>query len=320
LCLSYTDKQQGRTWDGNVCWESLNAGQGKFAGLMRYIARAAKKAGRTDVIWACSDSFYGIIGLWAARRGRIPLVFDLYDNFEFYLAARLPVVKQLYRRAVRHADAVTCISASLKNLIASYGRKENVSVLQNAVRADLFRPMDKVDCRRQLGLPSDAFIVGTAGALYHNRGIESLYSAFRKLQRQHPNLHLALAGPRHLPPPRDQRIHDLGILPFDTVPTLYNALDVAVVCNKDNAFGRYCHPQKAVEIMACNVPLVAARIGSLAQFFKTNPNWLYEPDNPASLAAAVRHRMKDTATNYDPVPAWQDQAVKLEEWMARVMK
>jgi hypothetical protein len=77
LCLSYADKQEGPTWDDSVCWESLNAGQIKFPGLMRYIAKAGKKAKHSDVIWACSDSFYGIIGLWAARRYRIPLVFDL---------------------------------------------------------------------------------------------------------------------------------------------------------------------------------------------------------------------------------------------------
>jgi hypothetical protein len=65
---------------------------------------------------------------------------------------------------------------------------------------------------------------------------------------------------------------------------------------------------------------VAARIGSLAQLFKTHPTWLYEPDNPASLAAAIRCRMEDTAANYDPVPAWQDQAAKLKGWMARVLK
>ena len=126
LCLSYKEKKEGRTWDGNVCWDSFNAGSGRLRGLIRYFATAVKEAQHAEVIWACSDSFYGIIGLRAARKHGIPLVFDLYDNFEFYLAARLPVVKQLYRLAVRKADAVTCISAPLKMLAASYGRSEKV--------------------------------------------------------------------------------------------------------------------------------------------------------------------------------------------------
>jgi len=319
LCLSYADRNQGRIWDGQVCWDSLNAGRSKLPGLMRFVAKAGKMAAHADIIWACSDSFYGIIGLWAARWNRIPLVFDLYDNFEFYLAARLPVVKQLYRLAVRKADVVTCISAPLKDLVASYGRIEKVSVLENAVRADLFQPLDKAACRRALGLPEDAVIVGTAGALYRNRGIEALYSAAENLQARHPNLHLAVAGPRNTPPPADKWVHDLGIMPLDAVPTLYNALDVAVICNRDNAFGRFCHPQKAAEILACNVPVVAARVGSLARLFETSPDWLYEPDNSVSLAAAISHRIGHAATNYDPVADWRDQAFKLEQWMAGVL-
>ena len=320
LCLSYKDKKEGRVWDGEVCWDSLNAGKFKLFGLMRYAASASEKARQAELIWACSDSFYGIIGLWIAKRHRIPLVFDLYDNFEFYLAARLPVVKQLYRLAVRKADVLTCISEPLKSLVATYGRTEKVSVLENAVRADLFRPMDKTDSRKKLGLPLDAVIIGTAGALYRNRGIDALYAAHQLLQSRHPNIHLAVAGPRTRPPPRDEKVHDLGILPLDAVPTLYNALDVAVICNRDNAFGRYCYPQKAVEIMACNIPLVAAGVGSMAQLFKTNPNWLFEPDNAVSLTAAINDRIEHAATNFDRVPSWQDQAVRLERWMAGVLK
>ena len=319
LCLSYADKKEGSVWDGKVCWESLNAGRSKFPGLWRYVIMAGQAARRADVIWACSDSFYGIIGLWAARRHHIPLVFDLYDNFEYYLAARLPVVKQLYRLAVRKADIVTCISEPLKNLVVRYGRKEKVSVLENAVRSDLFRPMDQVECRRQLGLPVDAVIIGTAGALYRNRGIGTLYTTFEQLRSTHTNLHLALAGPRNSPLPTDENIHDVGVLPLDAVATFYNALDVAVVCNRNNAFGRYCHPQKAVEIMACDRPLVATRVGSLARLFETNPAWLFEPDNCVSLAAAITNRLENAGTNYDPVPNWHDQARKVEKWMADIV-
>ena len=320
LCLSYAHKKQGPTLDGKVCWDSLNAGRSRISGLMRFCAEATEKAKEADIIWACSDSFYGIIGLWAAHRNRIPLVFDLYDNFEFYLAARLPVVKQLYRFAVRRADAVTCISEPLKRRVAAYGRSENVSVLANAVRADLFRPMDKTDCRRELGLPLDALIIGTAGALRRNRGIEALYTAFRLLRVRVPDLQLVVAGPRDKPPPGQEGIHDLGILPLEEVPTLYNALDAAVICNKDNRFGQYCHPQKAVEVMACNVPLVAARIGSLAGLFRKHPQWLYEPDDSVSLAAAVNNRLKHPDTAYGPVPTWQDRAVRLEHIMTAALR
>ena len=88
LCLSYKKKKEGKMLDGPVLWESLNAGSLKLPGLLRFILRASSLASRADVIWACSDSFYGIIGYWLSRRYHVPLVFDLYDNFEYFLAAK----------------------------------------------------------------------------------------------------------------------------------------------------------------------------------------------------------------------------------------
>ena len=320
ICLSYAHRPSGVVNDGPVRWHSVNAGRLKIPGLLQFIRLSSSECRQADVIWACSDSIYGIIGRRLSRLYRKPLVFDLYDNFEDFAAARMPVVNRLYRAAVRRADAVTVVSLPLSRLIASYGRIGGVWILENGVRTDLFRPMNKSDCRRRLGLPVDAAIVGTAGSLDRNRGIAVLYSAFRQLKSRCPNLHLAVAGPRDTAPPEGEGIHDLGVLPLEAVPTLFNALDVAVICNQDNAFGRYCHPQKAGEIMACNVPLVAARVGSMAQIFQTNPDWLYEPDNVGSLLSAISARLRKKAIPYPAVPTWDDQAAKLEQCLAAVLQ
>ncbi|NQT00363.1 MAG: glycosyltransferase, partial [Candidatus Omnitrophica bacterium] len=166
LCLSYRKKKEGRMSDGPVEWESINAGLLKIPGLIRFFRRASQLAAKADGIWACSDSIYGIIVCLLASKYRIPLAFDLYDNFEYFLAARLPVIKQLYRRAIRKSQAVTCVSRPLVRLVTSYGKKEAVFVIENGVRKDLFRPMDKKTCRESLGLPQHVRLVGTAGALY----------------------------------------------------------------------------------------------------------------------------------------------------------
>ena len=83
-------------------------------------------------------------------------------------------------------------------------------------------------------------------------------------------------------------VHDLGTLPLDIVPALLNALDLAVICNRDSAFGRHCFPQKAYEIIACRVPLVAAAVGSMNELLTEYPNCLYEPESANGLAQAHR--------------------------------
>jgi glycosyltransferase involved in cell wall biosynthesis len=320
ICLSYKHKKEGLFNDEGLHWHSINIGKLKFSGLFRFIKKAKKYSNSADLIWACSDSFYGIIGYALSRNYRIPLIFDLYDNFEYFLAARLPIIKQLYRHAIRNSDAVTCVSRPLASLVNSYGRPYRVFVLENAVKKDLFKPMDQISCRRDLGLPENCRLVGTAGALYKNRGIERLFEAFSHLKASNPELHLAVAGPRDITIPKDPRIHDLGMLPLGKVPFFLNALDVAVICLKDNCFGRYCYPQKAGEIMACDIPLVAAKTGSLNYIFATHPEWLYDPETENSLSEALYKRISDKSTGYSTPPSWKEVAERLEQIIIQVRR
>ena len=280
--------------------------------MLRFIKQAAQVVPKVDVIWACSDSIYGIIGYMLSSKYRIPLVFDLYDNFEYFLMARLPIIKQLYRWAIRKSDAITCVSRPLASLVRSYGKKDRVNVIENAVRKDLFKPMDKKTCRDALKLPQNARLVGTAGALDRNRGIQFLLEAFDMLKTKYPDLHLVLAGPRNMHIPHNSRIHDLGILSLEKVPLFLNSLDVSIICNRENDFGRFCFPQKTREIMACDVPLISARVGSMAELFINHPEWLFNPDDAPDLARVIENRMMNQKTDYQEVFSWSDAAAKLE--------
>jgi glycosyltransferase involved in cell wall biosynthesis len=321
ICLSYKRKKEGFFNDRNVCWRSINAGKLKIIGLCRFIREAIKLSNSADLIWACSDSFFGIIGYVLSQKFRIPLIFDLYDNFDYFFAAKLPIVKQFYHRAIRNSTAISCVSSQLADLVKnSYGKKQGVFKIENAVRRDLFRPIELSKCRNLLKLPQEGVLIGTAGALTQNRGIDILFDAFFKLITIHPDLHLVIAGPRDVAIPSDKRIHDLGTLPLEKVPQLFNALDVAVVCVKDDDFGKYCFPQKVVEIMACDVPLVAANVGSLKEIFADSPNWLFEPGNIDSLEMAIENRLHDRRTDYKNAPTWNDMAKVFHSVMISVLK
>jgi glycosyltransferase involved in cell wall biosynthesis len=313
LCLSYAQKKEGLFLDGPVCWHSINASFLKLPGLIRFLRAAQAYASKSDVIWACSDSIYGIIGYGLSKLHNIPMVFDLYDNFESFFLGRLPVIKQIYRYVVKESDAVTCVSGPLAELVKSYGRKKRTVVLENAVRKDLFLPLNSKECRENLKLPQNVRIIGTAGALQSNRGIRILFDAFNIIKNKYPDLHLAVAGPRDIRIPRNARVHDLGVLPFERVPVFLNALDVSIVCNLKNSFGNYCFPQKTREIMACNVPIIAANVGSMKELFENRQEWLYEPGNVQSLVRALENRLHDRTTHYAPLPSWSDLAQILEK-------
>jgi glycosyltransferase involved in cell wall biosynthesis len=286
-------------------------------GSMNYFhkVKALARKFKPEIIYACSDSFHAIIGQVLSRKLNIPYVVDLYDNFESYPATRLPGVFSLFKQAVKGAGGVTCISDALKkHLENEYIPKGQIITVENAVTKDLFHKMDKALCRKQFGLPAEGKIIGTAGALHRNRGIEDLFTGFEKLAEMNTNYHLAIAGRL------DSKIHVhyLGELPYEEIPYLINAFDVGVICNRDSAFGRYCFPQKAYEMMACEVPVVASAVGAMKELFADYPACMFEPGNSESLCEAVEQQLEKPCLPDINVLQWSELAKRLEHFFSKV--
>ena len=307
---------------GSLEWHAVNFLKVPWSKECRYL-RTAEKIMQTfqpDLIWACSDAYHAILGDRLAKRSGVKLVVDLYDNFDSYPATKIPGVRFLFKRALRAAHGITFVSSRLENYVRDrYRVSAPALVLENAIRADLFHPMRRQECRQRLQLPQDAKIIGTAGALFPSRGIATLYRAFEALAAENRNIHLALAGPRpgRSGIPLGESVHDLGVLSADMVPLFLNALDVAVVCNRDSAFGRYSFPQKAREIIACGTAMVGAEVGAMKDILQDRPECLFKPDNTTSLAAAIRGQLT-APTVIKEVPAWSNLAVSLETFFDSV--
>jgi len=96
---------------------------------------------------------------------------------------------------------------------------------------------------------------------------------------------------------------------------------VAVVCNIENEFGKYCFPQKAREIMACNTPLIGARVGAMQDILTGFPEeWLFKPNDKTDMARAIESRLHDESTNYTNIKSWTDIAAELEKYLFGVIK
>ncbi|RRN58792.1 glycosyltransferase [Pseudoxanthomonas sp. SGNA-20] len=294
-----------------VDWHSINASPLaplEWAGQLRKIEKP-------DVIWASSDAPHCIAAAILSKRWDVPAVLDLYDNYDYFGLTRIPGITTAFHRACRSAAHLTMASHTL----ASHVRERitmgvPVTVIPNGVRTDLFRPMARRHCREVLGLPPDACLVGTVGAIHRNRGIGDLFEAFDLLAKEDPNLHLVIAGPRDktIDRYRSSRILDLGIIDWRQVPTVINALDIAVVCNRNDGFGKYCHPLKLTEALACGVPVCAAETGDAALLLSNNPEALYTPGDPYELAQQIHNQLTNTSKALAPKPdSWKKVGEKL---------
>ena len=330
FAISYRHREEGLTEDSDaaasatVGWHCINASRRFSPRVGTVVSHAVQIAQsfKPDLIWAVSDAYITTFGAWLAKRTGARCVIDLYDNFETFRASKFPGVLPLFRRAVKNADGVTCFSTRMANYVTgAYSRSKPTAVIESGIRSDLFYPQDRSTCRQLLGLPMDAKIVGTAGALDRSRGIETLFRAYEKLANEQGNLHLALAGPRKpgLAIPKGPRVHDLGNLPHESVPFFVNAIDVSVICYRHSLQGEVSFPQKAYEVLACRVPTVAAAVGSMNELFADHADCLYEPGSADSLANTIRRQLNLKTVIEIPAPSWAQSAKKLSAFFQRIV-
>ncbi len=315
-CLSYQridTSLYGRVETDNIAWCCFGLCTASYWNAYSYVHQIMRvhKPPQPDVILAWSDAIQVILGSVVARRLKKPLVVDLYDNFESYGQCKIPGVLPLFRRAIRQAKLISCISPELSQMVKQrYRPKGEIITIENAVPEGFHSNEEKATSRTMLGFTDEVKYIGTAGALDSSRGISDLIRAFQSLTQLDKNIHLVLAGPlsKDVELHENDRIHYLGELDYSDIPRLYNALDVGVICNKDSDFGKYCFPQKAYEMLACRVPVVAADVGVMHRLFARFPNNLYRPGDHLDLEYKIRIQLNNPILPELPIPTWKAQA------------
>jgi len=319
VCLSYRPCQGKNEYhqidNGSLNWIGYSSGNFREK-IFSYPSKALKiaKEFQPDIIVGASDCLHIILGQWLAKKLNAKFAADLYDDYETFGLAKIPFVKYLYRQALRKASVISCVSLSLTNYI-----KENIAcnvhifALPSTINRDLFYPKSKNESRKFLGLPEKMKLVGTAGGLTKDKGIETVYEAFIELSKLSPNLHFALAGPIDLncPPPQHDRIHYLGKLNHAQIGDFFSSLDVGIVYLRDTKYGQLSFPQKAYEMAACKIPMVSAEVGDMRLLFSKDHNELYCADNTMELVAAITQQLKNPYIPELTIETWEQQAVKL---------
>ena len=321
ICLSYRTAdardEMHEAGPGSLRWVGISNGRAGVLSIVMHAYRALRliRTFKPDIIIGASDAIHVVLGHWISRRSHLPFAADLYDNFEAFGLSRLPGLVPFYRQALRNAAVVTCVSQPLKGLVkVGYGARGNVFALPSTISRDLFYPRDKCLARQRLGLPLSGKLIGTAGGLSREKGIEPVYRTFEALSQKDPTLYLVLAGPIDptCPPPQSPRVHYLGMLPHAKVAELFSALDVAIVYLRDTPYGQYSFPQKAYEIAACGVPMVAARVGAMVDLLADCPQALYEPDDEISMMHALNAQLATPMLPTFEIPDWAKMAEEME--------
>lgn len=320
LCLDYKSK------DKNLC---VDLGDRFDPGAINWIV-----ARKSDLLPRSSSGIYkkiklsapalvvgssDIPSLWLAKKLAIklsvPYVVDLYDNYESFGQARIPGFMAALRGCVKAADLIVAVSNDLKDKIREdYKPLSPIAVISNGTGRSNFFEGDRNEARTALGLPLHMQLIGTAGTLSTMKGLDTVYAAWRKIERSVENVCLVLAGRKDasLPLPQGKRVFYLGELLEAEVGKLFRALDVGIIPAHDSEFGRYCFPQKLYEMVACGLPIVAADVGAIACVLQDSPGILFAPGSAEGLAEALSLQLREPQKENIKVKEWSELVSEIE--------
>lgn len=173
-----------------------------------------------------------------------------------------------------------------------FHRKRCISI-PNPIDTDVFKPLDKMECRKRLGLPTDKklLLFGAAKVSDIRKGYRYLVEALRIIGGSFPTvakqIELAVFGKSNKESSMngdDFAIHYMNFInSTEKLVWLYNAADAFVLPSlQDNL------PNTVVESLACGTPVVGFRIGGVPEMvLHEKTGYLAEAKNSFSLANGI---------------------------------
>jgi glycosyltransferase involved in cell wall biosynthesis len=189
-------------------------------------------------------------------------------------------------------DRVIAVSEAVKDHLVGYDHiaPDLITVLPNAIDLRHFGGHDRTEARRRLGIPPDAYVVGTVGRLEPQKGHVVLLQAMRELADACPEARVLLIGGGSQEQALRGAADDLGLADRITftgerrdVPALMAALDLFVLPSLWEGL-----PLVLLEAMASGAPVVATRVGGVPEVVSDGATGiLIDPNRPDQLAAAI---------------------------------
>jgi D-inositol-3-phosphate glycosyltransferase len=183
---------------------------------------------------------------------------------------------------------------------------EKVGVVPCGVNMELFRPMDKTDARRTLGL-TDEKIILFVGRIDPLKGIDNLIKAI-PLLRSKTNVKLLVVGGDENSREELEELKILalelnisdsvdfrGLVKHEQLPYFYNAADVCVVPSYYESFGLV-----PLEALACGTPVVANDVGDLKHIIRSgDTGCIVSCNSPEKLADGIALILSRTCTDME---------------------
>jgi glycosyltransferase involved in cell wall biosynthesis len=283
-----------------------------FRHFERRIIEVAEQE-KPHVIHAHTPYRVGLPAMRAARKLDIPFVYEMRGMWEETAVANGrwkswgPAYKRfrfLETKVLRKADAVICISETLRNEAISRGvDPELITLVPNAVSLSQSEGEDSELLPQARSALGESAVVGYIGSLRDIEGVDQTAEAVATLIAKGIDVKLFVlsseAGQEELQAHCDRlgiSEHTLimGPVPHVQVEPFYDLIDVFVVSRPDTRVTRLVTPLKPFEAMQRGCALVMSDLPALAEIVQDGvTGLLYPADDIESLSDTIHSLLVD---------------------------
>jgi glycosyltransferase involved in cell wall biosynthesis len=239
----------------------------------------------------------GIIGRWAAWVAGVPVIIHTVHGWGHH-DHQHPFVRKFYilleKLTLKITDQLIAVSGKniSKGLEDGIGQDNNYSVIRSGIELERFGhpQVDKQTMRKQLGIPSDAIIVGTVTRLSPQKAPLDFIQAATILAQKMNKVYFVLVGdgPLYDAVVKKAKANNIEHKIIMTglrrdIPELMNCFDIFVLSSLWEGL-----PRVIPQAMASGVPVIATAIDGSAEIVQSERNGLLvPPGKPEYIVNAV---------------------------------
>ena len=235
--------------------------------------------------------------LASSSRGRVPRVVTTLHGTDITLVGSDPSYSEIVAFSIEQSNRVTAVSESLRrSTCEQLGVKRPIEVIPNFLDCGFHRRVPRPELRQRFtgGDPAVRIVVHVSNFRPVKR-IDAVMGVFNRIQQQVPaRLLLVGDGPELATAYRlgrefgiSQHVHAVGAQ--EEVLPLLSISDVFLLPSAQESFGL-----AALEAMACEVPVVASRVGGIPEVIEDGvTGFLHPPEALDDMAASALKLLTD---------------------------
>jgi glycosyltransferase involved in cell wall biosynthesis len=173
------------------------------------------------------------------------------------------IIRKLLMYSYNRIDVITYLRESIKRDITDKNKTIKLEFLPVGADFDYFKPLDKMDCRKKLGLPLDKIFAVYVGKFFRLKGVDHILKIYRQFKDQ--NFEILFVGGKE----NDELFSDVALsgcrywcyVPREQLWEIYSAADFFIHPAFNSEFGGLDVSWE--ESLACDRPVLSPQLNEL---------------------------------------------------------